>query len=110
MKIDLTKVFFNEDGEDYEFLIFLGKGPDGNGLEKREKATFNKVITKALLTEFKGEEEKVEGKGERFTLWYEKIKDKKTAELTLEEGVMIKERVGKLFGAIIYGQIAMVIK
>ena len=98
MKIDLKKVLFNEDGEDFT----IG--------ETKEKVTFGYIFTKALLTELKGDEEKVEDKGKRFTLWYEKLKDKKEAELTIEESVMIKERVGKAFGAIIYGQISLVLK
>lgn len=97
MKVDLTKVLFNEDGENFK-------------KEGGKDWTFGQLFATALLNELVGAEATPEDKGKRFTLWYEKIKDKKEAELSLEEQVMIKERVGKMFPAIVYGQISLVLK
>lgn len=91
MKIDLTKTLLNLDGIELK---------DGDKV-----ATVGHVITQSLLGVVEGDE-KMEGlkKAELFNLWFDKVKDKKEADLKPEEKVLVKDRIGKMYHIIVVGQ------
>lgn len=64
------------------------------------------AITYSLLTLLEGDDKlSGEDKNKNFLLWWEKIKDKEEVDLTAEEIVLIKKRVGIPFSSLIVGQI-----
>jgi hypothetical protein len=75
------------------------------------EVTLAKVITTALLSPM--EDDKTmsgQEKADLFNLWFDKIKDNKEADLTSEDKVLIKERVGKAYAQIIVGQVFKILK
>jgi len=73
--------------------------------------TLAKVITTALLSPME-DDKTISGqeKADLFNLWFDKIKDNKEADLTSEDKVLIKERVGKAYAQIIVGQVFKILK
>lgn len=92
MKIDLTQTFTNEQG-----TVIKSKDKD---------LSLAEVLTTALLTPVESDA-KLSGqeKAELFNLWFDKIKDQKEAELSSEDIVMLKKRVGLTYAQIIVGQV-----
>jgi len=90
-----------------KFTDQLGKAlVDADG-----EVTLAKVITTALLSPM--EDDKTmsgQEKADLFNLWFDKIKDNKEADLTSEDKVLIKERVGKAYAQIIVGQVFKILK
>jgi len=90
-----------------KFTDQLGKAlVDADG-----EVTLAKVITTALLSPM--EDDKTmsgQEKADLFNLWFDKIKDNKEADLTSEDKVLIKERVGKAYAQIIVGQVYKILK
>lgn len=92
MKIKLETVIVNEVGEEMD-------------ISEGKKATLSAIITTALLTPFKQDDNMSgEEKAELFNIWFDKIKDKKEADLKPEEVVKIKKRIGYGFPPIVVGQ------
>lgn len=79
--------------------------------ENGKDATLGYAITEALLSVLKGDDQ-LSGakKAELFNIWFDKIKDKKEAELTIEEIITIKERVGLAWPQLIVGQVYNIFK
>ncbi len=97
MKIDLTTSFTNENGQNIK---------DGE-----QDLTIGKVITTAILSPMKDDDKLTgEEKANLFNLWFDKIRNKKTADLEPEEIILIKERVGKAYAQIIVGQSFKILK
>lgn len=95
--INLKQTFSNEIGEDLQ-------GKDG-------AVTLGEIITTALLSPMEGDD-KISGqeKADLFNLWFDKVKDAKEADLTSEDKVLIKERVGKAYAQIVVGQVFRILK
>ncbi len=79
--------------------------------EKGNETNYGLVITNALLTPLQGDD-KMEGKkkAELFNIWFDKIKDQDEAELTSEEVVVVKERIGMMYPPLIVGQMYKLLK
>jgi len=95
--IDLKQTFTNESGKDLS--------------DDKGAVTLGKVIQTALLSPME-DDKNLSGqeKADLFNLWFDKIKDAKEADLTSEDKVLIKERVGKAYAQIIVGQVFKIIK
>ena len=93
----LNQTFTNELGEDLA--------------DDKGSITLGKVIQTALLSPMK-DDDMLSGqeKADLFNLWFDKIKGADEADLTSEDKVLIKDRVGRAYSQIVVGQVFKILK
>lgn len=91
-KINLETFLLDEDGEESEVTV-------GKAISKTLTVTIQGVDDKKAL------EDKGETKQKLYELWLDKFRNKSEAELTPKEIVLIRDRVGMVWGTITCGQL-----
>lgn len=91
-KIDLNQFLRDEDGTESEVTV-------GQALSKTLTVTIPGVDDKKAL------EDKGETKQKLFELWMEKFRGKDSCELSPKEIVLIRDRVGMVWGTVTCGQL-----